>query len=57
MHISIGETLSMMSAGAAAWLMLRASTAKGAVKLRKPQRCGSCGKLRTRGSCRCTSSR
>ena len=53
MHGPITETLSVMSAGTAAWLMLRASIAKRAVKLRKPVRCVSCGKLRTRGSCRC----
>jgi hypothetical protein len=54
MQLTFAQSLVAVSTAAAAWLMVRAGTAKGALKIRTPDRCASCGRLRTGRSCPCT---
>ena len=54
MHLTLAQALAGTSTGAAAWLMVKAGTAKRALRLRAPERCPSCGRHRTRAACRCT---
>ena len=54
MHFSLAQSFAAISTAAAAWLMLRAGTAKGALKIRTPDRCASCGRLRPVRPCPCT---
>ena len=54
MHMTLAQALVFTSTGAAGWLMMRAGTAKKVLKPRRPDRCPSCGRLRSGRSCRCT---
>jgi hypothetical protein len=54
MHMTLGQSSTAISAAAAAWLMIRAGTAKKMLVVRTPSRCASCGRRRTRRGCSCT---
>lgn len=54
MHLTVAEALAATSTCAAGWLMVKAGTAKRALRLRGPARCPSCGRHRTAAGCRCT---
>jgi hypothetical protein len=54
MHLTLTQVVSMSSTAGAAWLMVRAGTAKRRIVVRTPSRCAACGKRRTGGSCDCT---
>ena len=54
MHMTLAQALVFTSTAATGWLMVRAGTAKKALKLRRPDRCPSCGRLRSGRSCHCT---
>jgi hypothetical protein len=53
MHFTLAQSLAAASTAAAAWLMVRVGAAKGALKIRTPERCAACGRHRTRRACRC----
>jgi hypothetical protein len=53
-HLTLSQSMASISTLAAAWLMIRAGSAKGALTLRKEPRCPSCGRRRTRRGCLCT---
>jgi hypothetical protein len=53
MHLTIAQSFSAISTVAAAWLMVRAGAAKGALSIKAPRRCAACGKRPARGRCLC----
>ena len=55
MDLTLTQISSAVSAAAAAWLMLRAGAAKGALTIRTSKACPACGRRRERGRCRCSS--
>jgi hypothetical protein len=56
LHLNLAQSFVAISTTAAAWLMVRAGTAKGVLKAKTADRCASCGRLRNRGRCQCTAS-
>jgi hypothetical protein len=57
MHLTLAQSISAISTVAAAWLMVRAGTAKGALRVKEPSRCAACGRRQVRGRCLCASGR
>jgi hypothetical protein len=54
MHLTMATSFAVVSTVAVGWMMARAGAAKGALTLRTPRRCASCGRLRSSRPCRCT---
>jgi hypothetical protein len=55
MHLTAAQAVAWVATAAAAWLMVRAGAAKGAVRVKVKSRCAACGRRRNRGLCPCTS--
>ena len=53
-HLTLGQSFATLSAGLAAWLMVRAGTGKQQLVARTRPRCASCGRKRTNRPCACT---
>jgi hypothetical protein len=54
MHLTMASSFAAVSTVAVGWMMARAGAAKGALTLRTPRRCASCGRRRGARACRCT---
>jgi hypothetical protein len=54
MHLTMASSFAAVSTVAVGWMMARAGAAKGALTLRTPRRCASCGRRRGARPCRCT---
>jgi hypothetical protein len=52
-HLTPEQTISLFSSAGAAFLMVRAGTAKKLLEQRARPRCASCGRRLTRSTCRC----
>jgi hypothetical protein len=52
--MTLAQAFPWVSTLAAGWLMVKIASAKGVVKVRKADRCASCGRRRDRRQCRCT---
>jgi hypothetical protein len=54
MHLTMATSFAAVSTAAVGWLMVRAGEAKGALTVRTPRRCASCGRRRSARACDCT---
>ena len=54
MHLTLAQSFAAISTAAAGWPMVRAGTAKGALKVHTRERCAACGRRRDSRSCHCT---
>jgi hypothetical protein len=54
MHLTMATSFAVVSSVAVGWMMAQAGAAKGALSLRTPRRCASCGRNRGARACRCT---
>lgn len=54
MHLTLAQSIAFTATAAAAWLMVRAGVAKGALKVKTSRHCPACGRKRDRNGCRCT---
>jgi hypothetical protein len=54
MHLTLAQSISFTATAGAAWLMVRAGTAKGALKVKARKLCPACGRRRDRNGCLCT---
>jgi hypothetical protein len=54
MHLTLAQSFAAISTAAAAWLMVRAGAAKGALSVKTAQRCAACRRRLDRGRCLCT---
>jgi hypothetical protein len=53
MDLTPAQSLTFISIGASAWLMIRAGSAKRALRIKRADRCAWCGRERGRGRCPC----
>jgi hypothetical protein len=54
MHLTMATSFAVVSSVAVGWMMAQAGAAKGALSLRTPRRCASCGRRRGARACPCT---
>jgi hypothetical protein len=52
-QLTLGQALVFASSAGAAWLMVRAGTAKKQLHARVPSKCASCGRRLTGRTCSC----
>jgi hypothetical protein len=57
MHLTLAQSVSFTATAGAAWLMVRAGTAKGALKVKARRLCPACGRRRDQNGCLCTRNR
>jgi hypothetical protein len=53
-QLTLGQAVLVISSAGAAWLMVRAGSAKNLISLRSPVRCASCGRRFTGKTCSCS---
>jgi hypothetical protein len=53
-HLTSPQTMPVIAAALAGWLMVRAGASKRLLSLRTPARCAACGRRRTARGCDCT---
>jgi hypothetical protein len=53
-YFTSSQTMPVIAAAVAGWLMVRAGTSKRLLTLRTPARCAACGRRRTGRRCDCT---
>jgi hypothetical protein len=53
-HLTSPQTMPVIAAGMAGWLMVLAGAGKRLLSLRTPARCAACGRRRTARVCDCT---
>jgi hypothetical protein len=56
MQLTLQQSLTLMSTLGTAWLMVQMGVGKRMLRIKRPDKCASCGRLRTRGRCDCSSS-
>jgi hypothetical protein len=52
-QLTLGQAVLVVSSAGAAWLMVRAGSAKKLLTMRSPTRCASCGRRLTGKTCSC----
>jgi hypothetical protein len=55
MHLTVAQAFPAVITLAVGSFMVRLAALKGAVKIRQPDRCASCGRRRDGSPCRCRS--
>jgi hypothetical protein len=57
MHLTSSGAFAAISTVSVGWLMIRAGSAKGLLRIRVENRCAACGRRRKHGRCPCITGR
>jgi len=56
-HFTLTQAADWVAVSLGAWVLVSAGAAKGALKVKAPTRCASCGRQKVWGRCLCTDNR